>query len=134
MEAGKGRRWRRGHQSERKRGPRSKLWGKAHQEQGRLSQSQMEGETQRGCQRGLGSSLQDQGDGELQASAGRNMDGLKNTGQTSALSPEASPAQLRGGLRSGAASAQMQWGAGNGGEKSPLPKGELFVALTLSLH
>ena len=30
--------------------------------------------------------------------------------------------------------AQMQWGAGDVGEKSPLPKGELFVALTQSLH
>lgn len=55
---------------------------------------------------GLGSLLQDQGDGGSSISWYEH--GLKNTGQTSALSPEASPAQLRGGLWSGAASAQMQ--------------------------
>ena len=37
---------------------------------GEIFQSQMEGETQRGCQRGLGSSLQCRGDGELQVSPG----------------------------------------------------------------
>ena len=73
VEARKGRRPRQGYQLERKNGLRPELWGKAHQEQGRLSQSQMEGETRRGCRRGLGSLLQDQGDGELQASAGTNM-------------------------------------------------------------
>ena len=37
---------------------------------GEIFQNQVEGETQRGCQRGLGSSLQDRGDGELQESPG----------------------------------------------------------------
>ena len=119
-EAGKGRRWRRGYQSERKRGPRSKLWGKAHQKQGRWSQSQMEGETQRGCQRGLGSSLQDQGDGELQASAGRNMD-WRILARLLPSVRRPLPLSSGEGLRSASASAQMQWHGRREGRSHPFP-------------